>query len=351
VRGIEHGLSYYKAAGDLFQNGSVDLERSDKALLDKLATNPPLAKLGNVRQGIAENPATINKKTNKAFGNRWHVGQGVFMLNDMEFNSLELSENELEIVVPYHDLKDVGRYYLAAKPSLRLIYSTRETWPALSDFPQLRAHMQQFSPIMKRRRETVNGSNKWWHLHWPRDAEMWEAPKIICLQMMQRPSFAYAKSRCYVPFSANVFYTFQTTRESLGYITALLNSRVLWMWFHHRAKRRGIALEINGGVLSRAPIRRINFRDPSEVALHDTLVKYCDKMESLSKQIRRINSSVTEQSLRMQFDALDTAVDRIVYELYGLTATEMVEVERLNAEFPKHIASEGLFDGSASASP
>jgi hypothetical protein len=74
-------------------------------------------------------------------------------------------------------------------------------------------------------------------------------------------------------------------------------------------------------------------------------------MESLSKQIRRINSSVTEQSLRMQFDALDTAVDRIVYELYGLTATEMVEVERLNAEFPKHIASEGLFDGSASASP
>jgi Type IV secretion-system coupling protein DNA-binding domain len=36
---------------------------------------------------------------------------------------------------------------------------------------------------MEARRETSNGSNKWFHLHWPREDRLFNGPKIVSPQM------------------------------------------------------------------------------------------------------------------------------------------------------------------------
>jgi methylase of polypeptide subunit release factors len=320
----EGSLVYEKTPRQLFRGGRIDLEPPADELLANLARHPPLEQLGRVRQGIAENPASVTRKTNQQHGDRWPLGQGVFALTAGELAALELPEAERSLLRPYHDLCDLSRYWMAAEPSLTLIYATAATCGEIDAFPVLRGHLERFRPILEARRETRRGCRAWWQLHWPRDADLWTAAKIIALQMSPRPAVAPALEPAYVPFSANVFVPAAGTPEHLYYLSALLNSRVLWKWQQHHAKRRGVGLEINGHALARTPIRRIDFADPADRRAHDRLVGLVTRMLDLNRQLR----AASDQSrLRRMLHAVDRQIDAGVYRLYGLSAGEIAIVE------------------------
>jgi len=164
-------------------------------------------------------------------------------------------------------------------------------------------------------------------LHWPRDPSLWTAEKILSVQMARRPAFVAATTGpVYVNFSVNVFVPERSTREHLLYLTALLNSRPLWQWYRHHAKRRGVGLEINGRVLARTPVRRIDFSDTSDRRHHDELVELAGQ---LMRETGRVRAG-THQSDRKEFGACEHApdvasieeiecrIDTIVCRLYGL---------------------------------
>ena len=307
-------LCFEKTVEQLFRGGRLDLQPPADRWLAKLDRFPPLASLGRVRQGIAENPAVVNAKTNRRHGNRWTVGQGVFALTPAELQALALPAAEQGLLRPYHDLCDLCRYGLAPAPSRRLIYSTKRTCPDIVDNPQLHAHLAQFRPIMDLRRETRQGKNAWWHLHWPRDERLWQAAKIVALQMARRPSFVPACGPLYVPFSVNVWVPAAGLAEHLHYLAGLLNSRLLWKWYQHTAKHRGVNLEINGHVLGRTPIRRIDFTAAADRRRHDCMVELVGEMLALVQ-------------LRRPIESIDQQIDVLTYELYGLDAAEIALVE------------------------
>ncbi|MHB8898112.1 MAG: Eco57I restriction-modification methylase domain-containing protein [Thermoguttaceae bacterium] len=315
--------SFTKTAGQLFRHGQLDLEPPAEQLLERLSLLPTLGRLGKVRQGIAENPAGVTRAANAQHGSPWRVGQGVFALTPDELERLGLPPEERGLIRPYHDLCDLGRYHWEASPSRRLIYSTRETWPRLQDFPVLAAHLARFRPILEARRETRQGARAWWHLHWPREPRIWEVPKLVALQMAPRPSFAVAHAPTWSSFSTNVFVPGPQVREDLRYFAAILNSRLLWKWFQHHAKRRGVGLEINGHVLARAPIRPADFACPLDVARHDRLVELADQMQNLSCR-RRIAGRPHPGG---DWETIDAEIDRLVYELYGLSAADIDAVD------------------------
>ena len=327
VEGLAPILVLEKTAEQLFCGDKVDLEPSQDELLSKLDKWPPLSEFGKVRQGIAENPASINRKTNAKYGNPWEIGQGVFALRADEVDRLNLPPREKELLRPYWDLSDLGRYYIAEAPSLHLFYSTRSTCPDIRAYPTILEHLAQFRAIMEKRRETRKGSNKWWHLHWPRDESLWRTAKVLSVQMAERPSFLVSTQPVYVSFSVNVFVPFSTTKEHLNYITGLLNSRLLWRWYQHHAKRRGVGLEINGNVLSRTPIRTIDFDDPDDKARHDQMVLLVGRMLSLHKQLAGASTPHAKAIIERQIAATDRQIDRLVYELYGLMEEEVNVVE------------------------
>lgn len=294
LRGERPATARLRAPADLFRGGVVAL-RSGDPVLRCLDTVPPLEAIGTVRQGIAENPATINARTNRRYGERWSVGSGVFVLSGAELAALALDQRQRRIVVPYHALGDIGRWRLAP-PSRWLIYATAATWPNLEDAPTLAAHLRRYRPIMEARRETANGRRAWWHLHWPRDASLWGQQKLIALQMAPRPSFAVAERAAYVSFSANVVLL-DEVQESLHYVAAVLNSSLLARWFDVHGKRRGVGLDISGSLLRRAPVRRIDFEVPRQRSLHD---------ECADLARRRMNGAA----------GLDGAIDAAVEALY-----------------------------------
>ena len=319
-------IVFQKTPAQLFRDGRIDLEPPCDELLARLGQLARLEDLGVIRQGIADNPARVTRKAVREHGGRWQVGDGVFALTAEELAQLKLSAPERGLIRPYYRLSDLGRFYLAAEASGVLIYSTAQTCPDVDRFPAIRDHLARFRPIMESRRETRRGTRAWWQLHWPREDRLWESPKLISLQMARRPSFVAASSPVYVPFSANVFVPNSDIEEHLDYFAAVLNSRLIWKWYRHHAKRRGIGLDLSGHALRRTPVRRIDFSDRADLAKHDRLVELAGRLMGLSRRLRA-DESGREAELKDEFAQADAEIDSLVYDLYGLGEREVKAVE------------------------
>ncbi len=333
ITGQAHVRQFVKTKEQLFRGGRLDVMPPLEGLLNKLESCPPLSEFGAVRQGIAENPATINRRTLERFRSHpqasgWTAGEGVFSLLSDEVIRLRLSPDEGKLLRPYHDLCDLDRYWSAAQPSRQLIFSTRQTCPEIEIFPQLHKHLERFRPILEVRRETTQGSNSWWHLHWPRDDQIWQSDKLVALQMAKRPSVVAIFGPAYVPFSANVFVRSAGTREDLRYFCGVLNSKALWTWFEHHSKRRGVGLEINGRTLGRAPIRRIDFDATHDVRRHDEIVELVELRVQLSSTSTTKSQGSTSQT-NIRIIEVESRIDSLVAELYELDDFDRETVDEI----------------------
>ena len=75
------------------------------------------------------------------------------------------------------------------------------------------------------------------------------------------------------------------------------------------------------------PIRTINFSDPAEKAKHDQMVTLVERMLALHKNLASAKTPQEKESVQRQVESTDAAIDRLVYELYGLTEDEIKIVE------------------------
>jgi len=116
--------------------------------------------------------------------------------------------------------------------------------------------------------------------------------------------------------------------EELVYLLGLLNSKLLrWYFPFVSAPFRGGWMSANRQFLSQLPIRIINFSDPADKARHDRMVKLVEQILSLHKQLASAKTPDDKTRLQRQIDATDHQIDRLVYELYGLTDRDIQIVE------------------------
>ncbi len=74
------------------------------------------------------------------------------------------------------------------------------------------------------------------------------------------------------------------------------------------------------------PIRTIDFDNPTDVQMHNEMVKLVDEMLSRHEQLPRLTSEgrrITEALIR----TVDEKIDALVYRLYGLSDDEVRIVE------------------------
>ncbi len=328
VTGTSKVKTFRKLKSELYYEGKIDIMPPDGGLLSKIEQKSiHLKELGLIRQGISENPSIVNNKVGDKYGLQTKVGKGVFVLSTEEVESLMLSEEERTLLRTYHRLEDMDRYFLSDTPDYSIIYSTKVTCPNINKFPKIKEHLKQYKIVMDNRRETKKGSNKWWHLHWPREESIWRAAKVLSIQMGERPSFVPSLSPTYVPFSVNVFVPYNAKKDSIYYTVGILNSRLLWKWFSHNAKRRGVGLEINGNVLSRAPIYKVDFSDEHEVILHNQIVNLVKHMLEIKRRTPR--TPFEKELFQREILACDESIDKLVYELYDLSEKEVLAIKEI----------------------
>lgn len=61
--------------------------------------------------------------------------------------------------------------------------------------------------------------------------------------------------------------------------------------------------------------------------MHDRIVELVSRMLDSKQEIKSANTSHQKTLLQRQIDATDREIDRLVYELYGLTDDEIAIVE------------------------
>ena len=79
--------------------------------------------------------------------------------------------------------------------------------------------------------------------------------------------------------------------------------------------------------LEQLPIRTIDFSDPADVARHARMVALVEQMLALHQRRAAAQTPHEQGVLQAQIDATDRQIDRLVYELYGLTEEEVRIVE------------------------
>ncbi|MBI4301800.1 MAG: N-6 DNA methylase [Chloroflexi bacterium] len=108
------------------------------------------------------------------------------------------------------------------------------------------------------------------------------------------------------------------------YIVGLLNSRLLD--FCHKQVSvpfRGGFRSANRQFLEPLPVRRIDFANPGEKAMHDRLVALVERMLDLNRRkADKLLPQSEQEDIQREIARTDEEIDNLVYDLYGLTEEE-----------------------------
>lgn len=125
-------------------------------------------------------------------------------------------------------------------------------------------------------------------------------------------------------------YAVAEMADDAPYLLGLLNSNLLSYLFRIRfqAKRlSGGFLAINKGQLAKLPVRVIDFSVAEERTKHDEIAALAERMTMLTGQRGEAGVRGKNTPLERQITETDAEIDRLVYELYGLTDDEIRTVE------------------------
>jgi len=111
-------------------------------------------------------------------------------------------------------------------------------------------------------------------------------------------------------------------RYLLGMINSKLANRYFWISL-------GGGLHVYPDLVRNLPIHRINFDDPAEKQQHDALVALVEEMLQLQKDYAEAEREKEDRrhALKRRMDEVDAAIDKRVYNLYGLMEDEIKVIE------------------------
>jgi len=79
--------------------------------------------------------------------------------------------------------------------------------------------------------------------------------------------------------------------------------------------------------MEKVPIRTIDFSNPADKRRHDEMVVLVERMLDLHKKLPAARTDQEKTALQRQIADTDRRIDRLVYDLYGLTEGEIGIVE------------------------
>lgn len=265
-------------------------------LLRKIESKKATDKLFKSTQGIVENPSYLTKKNIAAAAaagvdvSNYSVGDEVFVIAKSNIEKLQLSHEERKFLREYHEPNEIQRYYCQDTFKNYLLYLTKDNVSDITVFPNILAHLEKYRPFMEMRRETQKGSNKWFHLHWPRKEKLFMGEKIVYPQMGIIPTFAYCDWPYFTNMSANIIYAIKDI--NLKVLTVVLNSKLAHFWLLHRAKNRGIGLDIAVSVIDKFPVDISILNDAVLTGLSDDVIEIAQQKEDYAEIEHKINKRI-----------------------------------------------------------
>jgi len=287
-------------------------------LLDRIASiGNPLDHFASVNTGIMGGCDLITKRNIQYISeetvadNDIRLKDGVFVLNKENYRDLAVIDILASDVFlrPFFKNSDIKKYYTNTETEKRIIFSSRESPPSEQTVSK---HLNRYKQILVRIREINNESvDDWLYLRrGTSHQQIFEGKKIVAPQRSQSNSFGYNEVPWYA--SADVYLITEKlgVEYSLKALLGILNSKLIYLWLYHRGKRKGEVLELYRTPLAQIPIIEATATQQKEiVGIVDEILK---------------NKETNPDACT---SALESQVDQLVYQLYGLSSDEIAIVE------------------------
>jgi predicted type IV restriction endonuclease len=156
------------------------------------------------------------------------------------------------------------------------------------------------------------------------DKEMHNAPhKLVIRQIGQRPTASLIQEPLAV--TGNIFTIQCNDLDKEKLILGIINSKFIYFFWKIMFTDFKVSFpQVTIFSLSQLPIHEINQENKS---LNDKIVKYVEQMLDFHQRLNRANVDVEKTMFQRQIDAIDKQIDQLVYQLYGLSNTEIKLVE------------------------
>jgi len=243
------------------------------------------------------------------------VGDGIYVLDrENEDDSywiiqIEKSPGEKKYLKPFYKNSDVGRYWTNTNTQRRVIYINKRE-DDIDDLPQIKRHLYRFKRIIDA------SSDNSPYLHRPKNKTIFVQPKIVAPHRSNTNTFGYNEIPWYA--ASDVFFITPRDKDTqLKYILALLNSKLYYVWLYHKGKRKGETLELITTPLSEIPIKEISAVEQKP------FIDIVDQILAITKDEDYLSNPAKQSKVK----ELESQIDQMVYELYGLTEEEIGVVE------------------------
>jgi len=283
---IEEALSPCLIKRESLKNNWVIADKSNNEILEKIKKNAVL--LGNI--------AIIKKGATSGDREIFTISKLFAEKNGFEKELLKTSINS----------KDIKRYVLVDSGDY-LIYNDNSI--KIENYPNICKYLLKHQEKLNKRNEVLKGLYPWYRLERPREKEVFDAKeKLVVPYRAENNMFAYDNSQGFNDGGGSYALVMKKgERILLKYLLGILNSKLMDWFYGFIGKPKGKVREYFNGPLSLIPIKNIA---PTEqqpiVALVDQILVDHDSPD-VSK--------------------LEAEIDKLVYELYGLTEDEIAIVE------------------------
>lgn len=238
----------------------------------------------------------VNARSKEILGQEFNVGDGIFILSDLEKKAIAFTESELKLIKPYFTTKELGKYYGSKSNSYWIIYtdSSFKNPNKIQEYPNIKKHLDRFTKV-------ITSDNHPYGLHRSRNEYFFKNEKIFSVRKCVEPTFTYTDFDCYVSRPFNII---KSNRINLKYLTGILNSKIIAFWLNRKGKMQGYQYQIDIEPLLKLPIVLAN---QSQQQLVNLLV------DSIIYLYTGLEQSFTYKVISQH---LEEIIDAIVFELY-----------------------------------
>jgi type I restriction-modification system DNA methylase subunit len=221
-----------------------------------------------------------------------------------------------KIIFPYiiHDNSAI----LIPKSTLKEKYPL--TWKYLSDNKK---------DLEKRDRGKMKGE-KWYAYSRSQALTVMNNPKIFVPDVANCSSYSIDMigDKFFTGGAAGGYGILVKDSYSKKYVLGLLNSKLLeWYIINTSTEMRGGYFSFESPFIKPLPIRTVDLDNPDDVAYHNNVITLVKLVLKLYTELYEAKTPNNKQRIQRQIDATDKQIDKLVYELYGLTEDEINIVE------------------------
>ena len=235
-----------------------------------------------------------------------------------------------ELIKPLLGGEDVRRYYIE-DPDTWLIFARRGV--DIGRYPAIREHLNKWKTELTPKKSSNDkvgrkpGRYEWHEIqddvaYYP----IFDGPKIIFPDICKAPRFFLDRSGRYL---ANTAYCLGVDNP---YLLGILNSRLFWFAIGNLSIPFGVRAgqyryRLIYQYMEKVPIRVIDFTSKTDKETHGQMVALVERNLDLHQRLSAAQTPAEKERLQRRIGNTDQEIDRLVYDLYGLTEAEIKIVE------------------------